>query len=590
MTAPAPDRWRIVMRWVTICSSVAALIILAAIGAWRIERETTKPPAEAPAIAVLPFESVGGTDGQNFADGMTEEITNRLSTLHGLRVIGRQSASFYAKTTRSAQQIASELGVKYLLTGTVRWDKAPDGKDLVRVSPTLVRANDAMQLWAEAYQTGITGMSDVQAKVASEVATALNVPLLATERIALAVRRTHKPEAYSSYLRAKDLLHLTSQPGQIREAIALLEKATVIDPKFNLAWAALGVAHTELYWFRGDQETARLEMAKAAIDKAASLDGNSPDVHLARAVYLFHGKRDYDGALNELAKAETARPSDASVKLYKGAIQRQRGQLADALASQKDAFEIEPLNGATALDIGATLFALGRFAEAEQFVDRGMTLNPANADGPSLKTNLALSVRGNLPEAIQHLRDAVTNVKPPAALTELLLDHTWPAVEDPSLRRLLIDARYSPDLAQHHFYAKKAMLFVYLNDRARAKAYADSAVTSAESTIRIMPETPPAYVSLATSLAILGKRTEALQAFERANQILPRAKDAFAAIDRANTQPVIEMLLGDYPAALASIEQRLKIPEGLARNYVRLDPIFSPLRANPRFQGLISGS
>lgn len=586
----AADRRRIVMRWVTIGLSVAAMIMLAAIGAWRIQRETMKPPVEAPAIAVLPFENVGGKDGQDFADGMTEEITNRLSTLRGLRVIGRQSAKSYAKSDKTPQQIASELRVKYILTGTVRWDKAPDGKDLVRVSPALLRTEDATQLWAEAYQTAMSGMFDVQAKVATEVATALNITLLAPEKTALAARPTDNPDAYSLYLRGKDLLDFTLQSGQVREAIALLQKATRADPKFALAWATLGIAHTELYWFRGDPATARLDMAKAAIDKAASLDGKSPDVHLARAVYLYHGKRDYEGALEELRIAENARPSDYNIKLYKGAIERRQGRWEEAVASQKESFEIEPRNGSTALDIGTTLFALGRFAEAEQFIDRGMVLSPEQSNGPSQKTNIAVSVRGNVPEAIQHLRDAVTTVKPHSSLIELLLNHAWPAVEDPSLRRLLIDAQYSPDIPQNEFYAKKAILFVYLNDRARAKAYADTAATAAEATIRSTPETSVAYVNLATSLAILGKRTEALRAFARADEVLPGSKDAFAVVDRDNMRPVLYMLVGEPQGALTSIEQRLKVPEGLTRNYVRLDPIFAPLRANPRFQRLISGS
>ncbi|HEU4878305.1 MAG TPA: protein kinase [Gemmatimonadaceae bacterium] len=589
VTVAASPR-RILIRWITIGLSVAAVIVLAVIGTKRIQRETDKPPVVAPAIAVLPFENIGGKDGQDFADGMTEEITNRLSTLRGLRVIGRQSARSYAKSDKTPQQIATELGVKYVLTGTVRWDKAPDGKDLVRVSPALVRADDATQLWAEAYQTPMSGMFDVQAKVATEVASALNITLLAPEKTALAARPTDNPDAYSLYLRGRDLLDFTLQSGQVREAIALLQKATTADPKFTLAWATLAIAHTELYWFRGDPTTARLAMAKGAIEKAASLDGRSPDVHLARAVYLYHGKRDYEGALEELAIAERARPSDYNIKVYKGAIERRQGRWDDAVTSQKEAFEIEPRNGSTALDVGTTLFALGRFAEAEQFIDRGMVLSPEQANGPSRKTSIALSVRGNVPEAIQHLRDAVTTVKPHSALTDLLLNHAWPGVEDPSLRRLLIDAQYSPDLPPNEFYAKKAMLFVYLNDQARAKAYADTAVTAAEATIRNTPETSVAYGNLATSLAILGKRTEALQAFARADEVLPKSKDAFAVVDRDNMRPVLYMLLGDQQAALASIEQRLNVPEGLTRNYVRLDPIFAPLRANARFQRLISGS
>jgi serine/threonine-protein kinase len=572
-----------------IVTSVAAVIVLAVLGTQRAQREAAKP-VKAPAIAVLPFENIGGKDGQPVADGMTEEIINRLSSLSGLRVIGRRSAKSYAKSNKTPQQIASELGVNYVLTGTVRWDKAPDGRDLVRVSPALMRANDAAQLWAEAYQTGMSGMFDVQAKVANEVAGVLNITLLPPEKIALEGRPTENANAYALYLRGRDLLEVSNQPGQIRQAIALLQKATNADPKFALAWAKLAMAHTQLYWFRGDPTIERLDLAKDAIDKATALDSRSPDIHLARGVYLYHGKRDYEGALAELAAAEKARPSDYNIKAYTGAIARRQGQWENAFKSEKEAFELEPRNGATAIDIGATLFALGRFAEAEKYVDRGIVLAPEQRDGPGLKSIIAVSARGNVPEAIQHLRDAVSNVKPPSSLIRLLQKRTWPAVEDPSLRQILIDAQYSPDIPASEFYANKALLFVYLHDPVRAKAYADTAVTAAELAVSTTSETSAAYVNLATSLAILGKRAEALQAFARADEVLPPTKEAYAAVDSEKTRPVLYKLLGDNLATLASIEERLETPSGLTPNYVRLNPIFSPLRANPRFQRLISGS
>lgn len=581
---------RIVMRWLMIGLSVAAVGFLAVLGMQREQREAAKPPVEAPGIAVLPFENIGGKDGQPVADGMTEEITNRLSCVRGLRVIGRRSAKSYGRSKKTPQQIASELGVKYVLTGTVRWDKAPDGKDLVRVSPALLNANDASQIWTEAYQTQMSGMFDVQSKVANEVADALNITLLPPEKTALEARPTENPTAYELYLRGRDLVEMSRQPQQIRQAIALLQKATKADPKFALGWAELAMAHTQLYWFRGDPTTERLELAEEAIDKATALDGKSPDVHIARGVYLYHGRRDYEGALAELAIAKAARPSDYNIRAYMGAIARRQGRWENAVSSQKEAFQIEPRNGATAIDIGATLFTMGRFAEAEKFVDRGMVLAPDNRDGPGLKAIIALSARGNVPEAIQHLRDAVSNVKPPSELIRLLQKRTWPAVEDPSLRQILIDAQYSPDLPASEFYANKALLFVYLNDPVRAKAYADTAVAAAQDAVSKTAETSASYVNLATSLAILGRRTEALQAFARADEVLPPAKDAYAAVERDNTRPILYMLLNDRPAALASIEERLSATTGLTRNYVRLNPIFSPLRANSRFQRLISGS
>ena len=147
-----------------------------------------------PVIAVLPFENLGRPEGREFTDGITEEITSRLSSLRGLKVIGRQTSKSYAGTNKTPQQIASELGVSHVLTGTVRWDRTSDGKDMVRVSPALLRTADATQVWGEPYQTVLSGIFEVQSKLASEVANALNVALLEPEKNALEAKPTENVE------------------------------------------------------------------------------------------------------------------------------------------------------------------------------------------------------------------------------------------------------------------------------------------------------------------------------------------------------------------------------------------------------------
>src|SRR5678809_382328 len=264
------------MMVVVVCAS--GLIALAILASNKVQDAAFRMRDQSPAIAVLPFENVGKDEGQEFADGMTEEITNRLASLHGLRVIGRQSAKGYAGTGKSPQEIAKELNVKYILTGTVRWDKSPDGKDLVRVSPALLRTSDATQMWTEAYQTALTGMFDLQSKVATQVATALNLTLPAPERRALGAKPTDSRTAYSSYLHARQILDSTYQSPQLREAIGLLQKAVAADPEFVIAWASLGAAHTQLYWYGGDPTKERLRLARAALDKAVSLDPELPEV------------------------------------------------------------------------------------------------------------------------------------------------------------------------------------------------------------------------------------------------------------------------------------------------------------------------
>ena len=243
-----------------------------------------------------------------------------------------------------------------------------------------------------------------------------------------------------------------------------------------------------------------------------------------------------------------------------------------------------------ALELAGTLEFLRRYAEAETYVDRGMLLTPEEGDGVRLKCALAIDVRGNVPEAIEHLRNAIGKVRPHSELTFAVMDMAWPAVEDPSLRKLIIDAQASPDLPPGDFYVNKARIYLYLKDQSRARAYADSAISALEIAARTSPEAADAYMQLAFAHAARGRRDDALRSFARAEQLLPAEKDAFIAGQRENMRPIIYVLLGENEAAISALEKRVEVIGGLSRNAVRLDPIFASLRGNPRFEQLIRSS
>jgi TolB-like protein/Tfp pilus assembly protein PilF len=577
------DGWQIIGTGVT----VAAVFGLAVFASRRMDEQARAKADQNPAIAVLPFENVGQKEGQDFADGMTEEITNRLSSLHGLRVIGRHSAKGYVNTDKTPQQIARELGVKYVLTGTVRWDKSADGKVLVRVSPALLKAEDATQIWAEAYQTVLSGMFDVQSKVATEVADALNVSLLVPERVALTAKPTSSLEAYALYARARQILVGNFQVGPTREAASLLRRATEIDPRFTAAWAMLAVAQTEWYWNGGDKSSNRLALARAALERATAIDSDDPDVHLARGIYQYHGERNYQRAIAEFDAVERARPSDPNAPLYKAAIKRRQGRYEEAIVELKRAVDLDPRNGPNLLEVGNTLSILRRYREAEVYIDRGLILNPEEPLGPILKSALAIDERGNVPEAVEHLRNGARTVQPQSSVIGMLQAQTWPAVEDLSLRQMLTGASATSDISMSAFHAAKAVLYRYLGDLSRARAYADSAAAATDSELKEAADSADLYHRLGFVEALRGRRAEAFRALARADDLLPESVDSWKAADRANTRARMLVILGDSDAAIAALRQRIVQPGGFSANLVRLDPMFASLRADPRFQQLI---
>ncbi len=205
--------------------AIAAGLLLAVIVGWFAikGRGTETPasavaPAESTAVAaaptatedrimavVLPFENLGATEDAYFAAGITDEITNRLSAVGSLGVISRQSAKSYAGTTKSSQEIGNELGVDYILGGTVRWAGSADGEGRIRISPQLVRVEDDTQIWSETYDRVIDDIFTVQSEIAESVVAELGVNLLDTERQTLNAAPTDNTEAYQAYLKAIEL-------------------------------------------------------------------------------------------------------------------------------------------------------------------------------------------------------------------------------------------------------------------------------------------------------------------------------------------------------------------------------------------------
>ena len=181
MTVTVRRRW-VYAASVVVVAVVAALAFFAVRGV-RGKREA--PPKKNKMLVVLPFENLGAPEDEYFADGMTDELTNRLSALYGLDVISRTSASQYKKTNKTIGQIKRELNIDYALTGTVRWEKPAGRKARVRVSPQLIRAQDDTQAWSQTYEQEIEAIFAIQTGIAEEVVKQLDLTLLEPERRAL---------------------------------------------------------------------------------------------------------------------------------------------------------------------------------------------------------------------------------------------------------------------------------------------------------------------------------------------------------------------------------------------------------------------
>jgi len=588
---PAARQSSLARRAGIAAAGVAALAIIGFVAMRARSAPQASTASVVPAIAVLPFENRGRPEGQEFTDGMTEEITNRLSSVRGLRVIGRQSASAYAATTKTPQQISQELGVQYILTGTVRWDKGSDGKEMVRVSPALLRTNDATQVWADAYQTVLSGMFEVQSKVATEVANALNVALLAPEKNALVAKPTNSVDAYTHYLRGNELLVRSIEPKGYRAAINELEKAVAADPSFALAYARLSEANTEYYWFNGDRSAERLKRAKAAVDKALELDPSLAAAHLALGVYYYHGFLDYDHALPELDAAEKARPNDYEAVFFKGAMLRRSGKWKEGVADMRHALELEPRLPVNYSDLGETVFMLRDYDESVRLSDQALVLDSTDAPSYNNKSRVAIARDGDVAGAVRIARKAFDVAPSRSLATGTALGNGWPGTLDPVIRDAAEKISWNADFGDKStFLVSKMNLYWESNDKPRARIYADSAIATLAVRIREQPQDAVYYSHLAVAQATLGHRAEAHAAIEKARSALTWSKDAFSRGDWTLNHAVALERLGESEGAISRLDELLRVPSPLSRNLLRLHPEFAELRKDPRFQRLIQGS
>jgi eukaryotic-like serine/threonine-protein kinase len=542
--------------------------------------------ANIPSLAVLPFENLGSRDDAYFAEGMTDEISSRLGSLAGLRVIGRQSAKSYANTTKSPEQIARELGVVYLLTGTVRWDRSSAGHNLVKISPQLLRASDGVQVWSERYQDEVKGVFDIQAKVAEHVAEALSIKLSQSDKQTLSSRPTNQPDAYDYFLRGKKLGADSFRASDFLRGVALLERAVQLDPRFALAYASLGIAHLNVYWFHGDNSQQHLQAAEAAIDTALAIDPKLAAGYIAKASYYYRGKLDYPKALEALEVAQGLSPNDPEALDLKGVIERRQNRWADAITDAEHATRLDPRNTSFLLNLCQTLEVTRNYDAAEKECGRAIAIAPDKWLGYSLLYYVPLMKSGDVNASLAILRSAQRLVDP-AEFRDGLVSVGWPSYLDANLLSEM-NAADLPEEQQNQldYYFFKLTLSVYTKDTLARVRYADSMLAVVPRVVRgnILESDVHAYLSLA--YAAKGDARRSLEQGRLSMQKTPFASDAMRAALNLETIARSEVLAGAYDQALSDLAQLLARPSFISIDVLRVDPWFDPIRHDRRFRQL----
>jgi serine/threonine protein kinase/Tfp pilus assembly protein PilF len=573
----------------------AAFVGLAAIIAVRVfhsyPTKATPSTASEKSIAVLPFENLSNNkEDAYFAEGIQDEILTRLSKIADLKVISRTSTQHYKSAPDNLPEIAKQLGVAHILEGSVQ-----KSGEVVRVNVQLIKAADDSHLWAETYDRKLTDIFGVESEIAKGIAESLQAKLGGREEQELAAKPTNNPEAYEAYLRG------VAFQGRIHQSIytalktiGYFEQAVQLDPNFALAWARLSRVHAYLYFQRVD--TARPDLAKAALEHARKLQPNAPDTLLALGYYQYWVLHDYGLAKATFRLVNKLLPGNSEVAWALSAVNRRDGNWNESLAWVERALATDPRNGELITTAGWTYAMLRQFPTTLKLYDRALGIGTDDPDVTSFEAAV-YQAQGNLDQAARFLSNVTAETPFEGAFfiktNQLRLERN----HEETIR--LLQAR----LAQFQFTSEinKGITQVLLafaqrlaGDTAGAKATAEQARNTLGPLCKKQPDNYNFAAWLGLAYAALGEKDSALKEAELAVMLLPSSKDAVEGPGAEENLALVQAFFGENSRAISTLTRLLQTPfqsqlygpMPLTAAFLRLDPLWDPLRADPAFQQL----
>ena len=598
LKSKVPSKVKPQKKWVTITAAIIFLLLAAGVG-FLLKKQTQAPvPVETEGeikiskrkkIVVLPFENLGPPEDKYFADGMTEEITSHLAAVSSLGVISRTSAVQYDRKSKTMAQIGEDLGVDYVLEGSVRWDRGSGGKSRVRVTPQLIRVSDDTHLWSERYDRVIEDIFSVQSEIAKHVIHHLDITLLEPEQRTLETRPTENIEAYNAYLRGHEYMNRPDYEKESWEmAVQMFQRAVQLDPGFTLAFAELSVAHSGIYFLGYDRTKERISKAKAAVDQAVQLQPELPEVHMALGLFHYFCHNAYEPALEEFAIARKGLPNETSILFSVALIQMRQGRFHEAIDNLKSAIDLNPRDAELNLHLGSTYMSSRKYSQAEHYLERSISLTPDQVYAYGTKAFNYYLWKGDLEKARTTLERMPQKNDPLSIYSwyyQEILERNYPAALD-RISSLSIEI-----INLGEFYISKSHMagdiYQYMKKPELARSSFDSARILLEKDLKKQPDDWRIHGNLGIIYAKLGRKEEAIKEGKLAVELYTVSKDAVGGALYIEGLAYIYVIVGEYDLAIDKLEYLLSIPSFTTVPMLKLDPGWDPLRKNPRFQKLL---
>jgi len=576
--------------------ALAGVAVLVAAGVLVLKLKPAGPSARAagpPKIVVLPFENLGAPEDAYFAAGMTEEITSRLANVQGLGVISRTSAAEYTRRGKTVKEIGSELGVDYVLEGSVRWEHSQGRESRVRITPQLIRVTDDTHVWADRYDRVIADVFDMQSEVAENAVRAMGVTLLPREQTKLNEISTNDLEAYDLYLRGQELAKGVQDRPHLEGALEMYQAAVDRDPRFAQALAGLATSHLSMYWLHHDRSQERLVKAKETAERAVELRPDLAETHTALGMYFYQGLLDYPRAVSEFSAALKIQPNNSDALTAIGYVLRRQGRWADSADQLSRALELDPKNAQLLYNVGGTSVLARRYPEADRAFGLAIALSPQSGDTYGDKASLQIAWHGDVEKAQALVDEArrVAGLHDEGHLAWLVLKVSM-ARRDYSEGVRQVEAwkprardnqwQYSPVsllrgevqmLAGQHDFARRSF---------------EAARLELEQKVAQDPDDSRFHSSLGIAFAGLVRRVEAVREARLGCDLMPASKDAMRALRRVEDLALVYTMVGQTSDAIAQLDDLLARSGEFTPHVLRLEPRWDPLRSDPRFPALLT--
>jgi TolB-like protein/Tfp pilus assembly protein PilF len=587
-------RHRARVRWAEV--ALALLLFAGIVAAFVVLLRRPAPWALAipeKSIAVLPFENLSrDPDNAYLAEGIQDEILTRLVKIADLKVISRTSTQGYQSKPGNLSEIARQLRVANVLEGSVQ-----KAADQVRVNVQLVNAQTDSHFWAETYDRKLTDIFGVESEIAKGIAESLRAKLTGREEQALAVKPTNNPEAYDAYLRGLAYTLKTSiATANLVGAQRYLREAVRLDPKFALGWALLSYVDATGYRTQNLQPTLALrEETRQAAETALTLQPNLGEAILAKGYYYYACLKDYDTAVRYFEEARQFLPNSSRIPESLAYVTRRRGQWDQSEAYFNEAERLDLRNINLLTQHAQSYIYLRRFPEALRKLDQVLNIVPDDVDTLATKAAIA-QAEGDLPRASALLAP----LHPLADYTGALEVQVYQAILErrpaqviPRLKEVLTkpDPALGSTNSELRFWLGWAQEVA--GDHVAAQETWSQARSELESFLKEQPDNYLLIGEIALTNMGLGDKDAAFNLIEQAMAVMPIEKDAMNGLFPIEILARVAARMGEPDRAIAALQKLLSVPyEGalitvpLTAAHLRLDPMFDPLRNDPRFQKL----